>query len=33
MGTGACIRCVINRASTVQGVGSQLVEIAVDTLI
>lgn len=31
MGTGARIRCLMNRTSTVQGVGSQLVEIAVDT--
>lgn len=33
MGTSACIRYVLNRTSRVRGVGSQLVEIAIYTLI
>jgi len=33
METGTCIRCVMNRTGTAQGVGSQLAEIAIDTLI
>lgn len=33
MGTGAFIRCIINRISIMHGVGSQLVEVAIVRLI
>ena len=33
MGAGAFIRCIINKTSVMHGVGSQLVEVAIVSLI